>query len=442
MKLQAADTSGHRSSPQERLARGSQASAVFRENLSWEVSHLPPLTRAEVQSLMELVAAWYAGRTWQAAASQDLKLMWQYAERHGFGGLWGAMVQRGLGFEEKLNQSCRHRYFSNMLHHENCLAICERLQHHARRMGLPLAVMKGPALVVEGYKDAGVRAYSDIDILVDSRQSAFELVLASGAETREGFLEKGVGRRGEHPGRLHAVLNGYELEFCYPIKWNCDPLFDILCRHRARVLKVPDALKLIQALDPGMQVVVLFQHMIRHLCNHFIWFIDLAVFVRSQAERLDWRWISSELDRLQLRNAASLVSGFCNRFIDREFPVLEHGNRGWNGVFQEAMVSLDQMHGGISLFHQEGWRRWFRLFLSPARPFLITDPYHHDSSNNSKAAVWTAGRLMHSLNLEDEDLQRFVRCAATRIFLPIVCFFSKMAARQRPYASANGGKKP
>lgn len=392
--------------------------------VSWEVSHLEGLTIAEITALLDLIRAWYGGTAWTCSQGCRFSLLVDFAERHGFSGAIAALALKGLVDFKDERERLQGRYFSNLLYHKKCMAICRRLQGLAKQMAIPLTVIKGPALTVGGYQDPGVRSYSDIDVLTDSHENAMRLISAIGAicDAQE---QVNVWERLNHPGRVHAYVDDWEVEFCYPVDRPGDPMFDLMHRHKNRLLKVPQSEEGVSVADASLHMVILIQHMARHLCNRFIWFLDLAVFERANRDTLDWQWIEKELATIEMAHIGHWISQFCRTHISPEFPLLARSASGWNTPFHAGMTSPEHVGGHISLFHNRGWRRPFRLALSPARFFLITDPEAHRTPADSRAAHWILARLMYALGCEASWLHRWLVRSCARPML----FFSRTTAR-------------
>jgi len=144
--------------------------------------------------------------------------------------------------------------------------------------------------------------------------------------------------------------------------------------------------------------------MARHLCNRFIWFIDIAALVREFHDQIDFEWVNGELEHLQLKNVSGAISQFCNTYIDKNFSILQMGDHGWNTHFQKKITSTSQILSQISIFHDKGWRANFSYLLSPGRFFIITDPSNHSPFKNATASRWIASYLMHIFQLKNRHV--------------------------------------
>ena len=66
---------------------------------------------------------------------------------------------------EWLKQKWEQAYFENFLRNEEYLGILETLLTECEKEGIPIIVLKGPALIGRIYKDPALRTLSDLDIL-------------------------------------------------------------------------------------------------------------------------------------------------------------------------------------------------------------------------------------------------------------------------------------
>jgi hypothetical protein len=275
-------------------------------------------------------------------------------------------------------------------------------------MAIPFTVIKGPALHESVYTDSGIRSHADIDVLVPSRTDALRLIRALGLVEATDRYNSRLRKRLIQSGRVHTNCMGWPVEFMYPIRWPCDPMFSLLERHCDQLLKIPASESMLSVPPPELHLLLLIAHTAIHMCSRWIWYLDLAMLLSRHRERIDLPWIEKELDRLQLLNISAGISQFCRRYIDSRFPILRSGAPGWNTPLQQVMVSHQQVQGLISVYHSGGWRRYFTGFLSPTRYFLITDPLPTFSHGPSAARTWLVNRVFYTLRLESSGLHQLL----------------------------------
>lgn len=398
------------------------------EHLSWEMSQLPFLSQPEKEALLDLPSAWLEARGWSPDDGCNAELLWEYSERHGISGAIGALAMAGKVTSERLADLGRHRYLSNVLHHERCLAVCTQLQEQAKRNGISMSIMKGPVLATEAYQNTGVRAYGDVDVFVKSKADARKLIHSMEYECLAEATGGNIFRRMKEPGRFHVQMHGWELEFCYPINQPCDPTFELLSCEGDRLLQIPTLESALSIPDPSVHFMFLILHIIRHLCSRLIWFLDIAAFYRHNRRQLDMEWISEKLDDLEMRNAASLISQACLQHIDGEFPKIERVITGWNHRFQKQAISFDQaVNRTIPPYQDHGRRKLRAGLISSARFFLLTDPASHSFFHRSCAARWSSARLLYAARIESGFVHRILEKLTVIFFLPfarLVAFFA------------------
>jgi len=334
------------------------------EPRSWQMSHLPKPSTDEIADLFNIMTAWLNERSWSPSLTSNRETIFEYAERHGFSGAIGAMAIANRVKSDRLAQWGKSRYFSNCLHHEKSMAVCRKMQKKAIEIQAPFTVIKGPALNKNVYRDAGVRSHSDIDVLVSSRSDALRLILSLNLKEKRNSRRKGLGKRFIQPGRLHVMYQGWEIEFMHPIPWPCDPMFEVLNRHRNRLLRIPDSASILSTPE--------------------------------------------EIDRMQLRNMAACITRFCRIYLDSGIHEIKHRQEGWNTPMQQAITSVGQIQGAISVYHTEGWRRYFAPVLSFTRFFLITDAGRQFSKSPSNARKWLVNRTMNALRWKSMRLHRLL----------------------------------
>ena len=374
------------------------------EARSWEMSHLPFLKPYEREIFMNVLRSWFEQSQLDVPGNCNIPLIWDYAERHGISGIIGSLAVAGKINDFQLKSLGQERYFSNMLYYEQCLDICRRLQDCARLLKIPMSFIKGPALIPEVYKDPGARAYSDIDIIVGSRENAFKLIDAMKGKYSRRELEQTVRNRFKHPGRIHAQVNNWELEFCYPVKWACDPMFELFEKYEEGFMKTSFPERKLITPDPDIYMVILIQHMARHLCSRLIWFLDIAAFVRAHRETLNFVKIKEELRELQILNISFHITRFCKEYIDRDFPIIELEQKGWNEPFQKELISARLINGRFSLNQSKGLRKYFARALSFVRFYIIADPQWQRLHCRSSADRWLISRLLYAIQINSKML--------------------------------------
>lgn len=396
---------------------------------SWAVSHLPAMTDEEMDAVMNLFNAWFENKQWTLPETCRRTLVWEYAERHGFSGMVGSMTLAGRIKDKKLGELGKQRYFTNLLQHEKCIKVCRDIQAKAIELNIPVVFFKGPTLDLSAFREPGIRSYADLDILIGSRKDAWRIIRALDYICEEGEEEDIFKNRFLESGRVHAFGNGWALEFCYPLDYSCDPMFDLLTRHKQKWLKVPGSVEELAMPDPELHLLLLIQHMSRHLCSQFIWFLDIVAFIKSNHESIDFTWIEKEMAQLQMSNITSLIFDFCNRFLDNKIPSLSSDKTGWNFRIQDEVISNKQFSSYYSMYHEGKWSRIFSYPLSPCRLYFITDPGYHAFYKESSASKWVASTLMHAFKLRNRLYYFSLRKLSQFLLVPFSFFIGLIASK-------------
>lgn len=161
--------------------------------------------------------------------------------------------------------------------------------------GVPVVVLKGPALARTIYPDVAYRPYTDIDIVVDVGREA----AATNALVGCGLAVLGVDAEGRHePYEAHehdgAVIyrafgdppSGAKLELhLEPLHLGLRPTCE--AERWERAVPVPGLAGALM-LAPEDQVVQLSAHVHRHGFNRLLWLKDIDLLTRVNADRLDW----------------------------------------------------------------------------------------------------------------------------------------------------------
>ena len=362
---------------------------------SWKTSHLPDLKDYELKGLLDLMRAWYHEEEFEFSEKCHWPILWEYIDRHGLGGILGSAVLDGIcEIPEEYSQMASHRYFSTQIHYAQTLECCNAVTEAAQELGIPVRILKGPAIVHQGYVDTGVRSFSDIDIFTDSLASVHRLCEKLQGSVCRSFAEQNVFKRLGESECFSFFFLGRELEFRYPIDPPGEPMFEMLSRHKENLLKVPHHASDILQPDVGLHLVFLIQHMaIHHLFSRFFWFLDLAVLVRNNSQT-DYQMVEDELQRLGLKNAATVASQFCRDYIDPSFPVFTHQLPYWNfSMMARLAVPENITSGRFGIYHHNFMQKAYAYLVGVVSFYIIADP---TQKLLGLGTDWTLNRLKNS----------------------------------------------
>ncbi len=350
---------------------------ISEETSSWKTSHLPELSSDEVQVMLDVMHGWYHDVEPNLPNTCNWEVLWEYLDRHGLGGITGSLCLDGLlQLPSEIEEQATHRYLGNQLLFEQASDCLQTIQKAAFDNDIPVMVLKGPAVIHQGYEDPGTRYFSDIDMFTDSKESFFRLCEMTGASILNNTDDHNwFGRAGESDGASFG-LDGFEVEFRWPQSPASDPMFDLLATHKSILQQVPQELDSLISPNPSLHLVFLIQHMaVHHLFSRFFWFLDLAVLFRKCRAEMDMDWIEDELARTGQLNAASVVSQFCRKHIDPKFPLFKAILPAWN--YEKMSIIAEPSHianGTFGIYHQHAWDKFLSYFYSMMSFYLVEDP--------------------------------------------------------------------
>jgi hypothetical protein len=399
---------------------------------SWKTSHLPVLSDYELQGLLSLMYAWYHNEQFEFSNECNWPNLWEYIDRNGLGGILGSAVLEGIcHIPEEFSQMSIHRYFSNQIHYEQAHKCCHAVEEAARQLNVPIRILKGPAIVRQGYVDTGVRSFSDIDLFTDSPENVRRLceklqVTLHKSSAKQNILE----RMGESE-NIGFYFNNWDLEFRYPLDPPGEPMFELLSYNSKTLLKVPQHADDILEPDVALHLAFLIQHMaVHHLFSRFFWFLDLAVLVRNNP-RINYEMVESELQRLGLNNAALVISRFCRKYIDPNFPVLTKLIPSWNfPMISQLADPVNIASGRFGIYHRNLGRRIFAYLIGATSFYIIADP---GGKEYGFGTTWTLNRFRNSFGVKKPIpwIDFLLRPVILFVLLPMARILSYMACRER-----------
>jgi hypothetical protein len=335
-------------------------------------------------------------------AGGNAELIWEYVELHGLGGVLGSVAARIAGLPPSLAEAARHCYLSNSLKGEQARRCCMAIMDTARREGLDVFIVKGPAIAELGYADYGLRGFSDLDLFTSSAESARRLARACGAQIQDDVEERSIPGEVWDPARLVAELDGWTLEIRFPAPGWKGPLFELFPDGRLPELERTTRGLVVPRIE--WHLLFLLQHlMIHHFFGRLVWMRDLAVLAGRNRAKLDWNLVVREAERMALRDGLCLAAEFCRAYVDADFPsVPPRGGHSWNLGFLRKLTSP------AVIVSSEWGTEWNERRDSPLRRarsalyevavfFLMADVPKSGGPCNSQGWRWTADRIGYVL---------------------------------------------
>ncbi len=407
---------------------------------SWRTSHLPALQEVERQGLLDLMHAWYHQEEFAFSQRCNWPILWEYIDRHGLGGILGSAVLDGIcRIPEEFGHLSSHRYFSTQMHFEQARKTCNAVEKAARELNIPVRILKGPALVRQGYVDTGSRSFSDIDVFTDSLDNVHRLCEKLQGTIHKSSADQNVVERMGESECISFLFNNWELEFRYPLDPPGEPMFELLSYHRDVLLQVPVNENDILEPDVSLHLVFLIQHMaVHHLFSRFFWFLDLAVLTRNNPG-IDYEAAGSELHRLGLTNAASVAGQFCRRVIDPDFPVFARRKPSWNYSMITRLAAPDNIAAGrFGIYHRNFLQRAYAYTVGMVSFYIIADP---DGRLFGYGTYWTLNRFRNSFGIKKPIrwLDLLLRPVLALVLLPLAWAVAKATCMEKKGLCPNSG---
>ncbi len=374
---------------------------AFEAHGSWQTSHLPRLEPEDRQVLLDFMYSWFHQKEYEPPQKCNWPLLWEYLDRHGLGGVTGSLCLDDLcELPPEMEAHATRKYFTNHLFYEQAKECLKKTQKAAQNLKIPAIVLKGPALISQGYNDPGSRQFTDIDVFTDSLDSFYLLHKAVGATPLKASSTQGWFGKVEELEYASFALDGWEHEFRYPLDPPGEPMLDLLLGNKEKLQSIPTTIEDILNPDPSVHLVFLIQHMsVNHLFSRFFWFLDLAVLMRNARDRIDLEWVEFELDRIGQTNAAAVASDFCRKYIDPEYPVFAKKMSAWNySTMQNLAVPENIFNGRFGTHHKNRWDKFLGYFYGMVTYYLIEDPKKKTFSIGF-GTLWTMYRLKRSFSI-------------------------------------------
>ncbi|MBN2436399.1 MAG: nucleotidyltransferase family protein [Spirochaetes bacterium] len=385
-----------------------------RQNPSWLAAHLPRLNRSGSEDLFTLITAWLGNRLWSPSKNTDPKLLWNYIELHGLGGIAGKMTQLENIDCDYISDCGWERYLANTMHHARALKTCKRINDIANSKNYHVGIMKGPALAEHVYKDGGVRSYSDIDIYTDSKKTAQSLIEAVNGNTLTRSTNKH--HRFGDTLKIDAKIDGWICEFTYPRNYSSDPMYDLINEYIDQIVCNNTNQTILNSVDPTIHMIYLILHMvIGHFYSRLIWFVDIEILYGEYKSKIDFDKIENILSKLQMANAAHYVLDFCKSNFESSIPQI--ALRGSNNKFSfhtTCLANKNIIHRRYSLDHIKKSRILNNYFLISFKFFLFADKTPLFGKNN--AARWTTRRALNPFYIHNNIIFIFTKHCISLLF--------------------------
>ena len=225
---------------------------------------------------------------------------------------------------ELLKEKWEKAYFGNFLRNEAYFDILRNLLTRCEKEGVPVIVLKGPALIGRIYKDPALRPLSDLDILCSPDD--LQRIVKIGRDMGYTMMADGDDPVSTHHVAMHQAASGAILE-CHFMPYEViqdHARFMQLAWGRKEWIDVGDFHCPVLCLE--MELLFNIAHMVQHQFDvslkHYLDIAGLLVFCESQLNR---DGIGTLLQDFGLEQAFAFTTGFLSSMM--RLPQVSHAPR-------------------------------------------------------------------------------------------------------------------
>jgi len=249
---------------------------------------------------------------------------------------------------EWLKQKWEQAYFGNFLRNEAYFDVLKTILAHCEKEGIPVIVLKGPALIGRIYKDPALRTLSDLDILCNPADLHRIVNIARGM----GYT---LMADGDDPAATHHVAMCQAASKTI-LEFHFMP-YEIIRNHGKFMQRAWESRKWIHlgdltcpVLSLEMEILFNMGHLVQHQFDlslkHYLDIAGILVFCDGQLNRDEIEPLLKDFD---LEQAFALTTGFLSatihQLIAHQKPQLnpeDNGQREFNASLLDLLALLDE----------------------------------------------------------------------------------------------------
>ncbi|MBR3241565.1 MAG: nucleotidyltransferase family protein [Parasporobacterium sp.] len=255
----------------------------------------------------------------------DAEQLFCIAEQHSLAGIvysqclkFAAQSQEWAGF--------RKSFLGDVFFYENRRRLLSEIARHFENRGISMICMKG-SVFSEYYPVHELRSMGDIDIIIrpEDRQETDRIMreklgyelFVDHQSVWTYLLEKGQFQIEIHDRMFYDPLAN-EVDY----RAYFDRIWDHI--HNAPVYGIDSANLFVP--DESLHFLYLMTHTAKHIVNNgsgFRAYLDMVLMCRACRDKLDWAWISAELEKLKLLEFTKTCFRLCERWFGCEMPVVD-----------------------------------------------------------------------------------------------------------------------
>jgi len=311
---------------------------------------------------------------------------------------------------EWLKEKWEQAYFGNFLRNEEYFDILKTLFSRCEKEGIPIIVLKGPALIGRIYKDSGLRTMSDLDILCS--RDDLRRIVKIGHDMGYTIMADGDDPVSTHHVAMYQAVSGAILEFHfmpYEVIQNHTKFMQLAWDHREWI-DVGDFHFSVLCLE--MELLFNIAHLLQHhfdvSLKHYLDIAGLLVFYRGELEGVG---VGTLLRDFGLEQACALTTGFLATMMllpqMSQAPWLNNkdsAQQEFDASLRDLLVLLDEdrlldVRGVIWSFriaigNREGFGNKVAYVVEALFPFLGSLAAYHESRSSGNAFRYLLRHLL------------------------------------------------
>jgi Uncharacterised nucleotidyltransferase len=206
-------------------------------------------------------------------------------------------------------------YTNSMLFHKAFAVLAE-----LEKMGVPIILLKGTALIVAYYEDIGARPMTDVDLLVPEKdvERTLRFLKEQGWHSSHG-LSLNKAAKHIHSHHLQSP-DGYELDVHWRVFYQCSwDEADLTLWEQTETVSFKGVN--IKILNPTLQILHNCSHGVRwNLLSSIRWIVDLLKIIEKRANSIDWELLVSEAAERKLTVTMLHALSFLNSKFNAGIP--------------------------------------------------------------------------------------------------------------------------
>jgi len=310
-------------------------------------------------------------------------------------------TELSIKIPESLKEKWEKAYFGNFLRNEEYFDILKTLLTRCEKEGIPIIILKGPALIGRIYKDSGLRTMSDLDILCS--RDDLRLIVKIGRHMGYTMMADGDDPASTHHVAMYQAASGAILEFHFmPYEVIQDHArFMQLAWDRREWIDVGDFNCSVLCLE--MELLFNIAHLVQHQFDvslkHYLDIAGILVFCREQLNR---DGIETLVRDFGLEKAFALTTGFLSTMMRihqvSQAPWLNHKDsvqREFDASLRDLLALLDEdrlldvrgiiWNFRIAFGNREGFGNKVAYVVETLFPFLCSMAAYHGIRSSGDA---------------------------------------------------------